>query len=798
MTPALPHRLFRRLGALVFLLLAAAPAAAQGGTVSGWFHLVWQVAGDPDVPVEVDYLLTDDAGRTHRLDLAQGAAEPHGGVMALDRRRVTAVVSDLRALTAEGEPALRVISIQPASGPSAQRAPSTPQGALQSGSKAYVTILCRFADSTAVTPHPLSYYQNLLTGSAYPGLDHYWREVSDGRVNLTGSRVVGWYDLPLPRASYFPRGANADPDWDRMVADCTGAADAEVDFRLYSGVNLQFNTYMFASWGGTAFHTRDGVNGLLPTTWMAPWAGHSVYAHEMGHSFGLPHSSGPYAATYDSKWDVMSNAATLRNPAYDDYIGQHTMIWHKDILGWVPASRKYVPAPGSERTLVLERSAHPSATADPLMVQVPIPYAPGQFYTIETRHFDGYDAVVPGKAVVIHRVLPSRADRAAQVVDPDGNGNPNDAGAMWLPGETFTDLQMGLSVRVDAATATGFQVTVTLGQPLTVVVAGPGTVSGSGSFGPPCSVTCTRALPLGTAVTLTAAPLAGTAFRGWSGACSGTGTCTVTMNTALSVTATFGSDLAVASEAARPAGAVDAPYADTLRATGGSGYSWAVVGGALPPGLTLGAEGAVSGTPTQAGIFNFTAQVMAGFFTQSRAFWVTVHPAVTITSAEQRRVGLAGVAYADTLSAGGGTGTYAWEVVGGALPPGLALGAATGVVSGTPTAAGSFSFAVRAGSGPAATTRAFSLAVVTPPEPTAVVEQLLGNSAALSDDQRRYLDQVGNRNGRVDVGDVRAWLVENRQINPDQVPGLREILGTPPGAVPADPSQPKKKEEVQR
>jgi hypothetical protein len=52
-------------------------------------------------------------------------------------------------------------------------------------------------------------------------------------------------------------------------------------------------------------------------------------------------------------------------------------------------------------------------------------------------------------------------------------------------------------------------------------------------------------------------------------------------------------------------------------------------------------------------------------------------------------------AYADTLQASGGSGTYVWSVASGALPSGLTL-AATGVISGTPSAAGTASFTVQA------------------------------------------------------------------------------------------------------
>ena len=68
--------------------------------------------------------------------------------------------------------------------------------------------------------------------------------------------------------------------------------------------------------------------------------------------------------------------------------------------------------------------------------------------------------------------------------------------------------------------------------------AGSGTVSAPSPPGTSCGTNCWSYV-LGSVVTLTATPNPGSAFTGWSGACSGTGTCTVTMNSNLSVTATF-------------------------------------------------------------------------------------------------------------------------------------------------------------------------------------------------------------------------------------------------------------------
>ena len=94
------------------------------------------------------------------------------------------------------------------------------------------------------------------------------------------------------------------------------------------------------------------------------------------------------------------------------------------------------------------------------MAQIPIGGSSTHFYTVEARRLIGYDIKLPGNAIVIHEVDTTRREPAWVV---DSNGSPSsDAGAMWVVGETFTDTPNKISVKVLSATATGFQVSISL------------------------------------------------------------------------------------------------------------------------------------------------------------------------------------------------------------------------------------------------------------------------------------------------------------------------------------------------
>jgi hypothetical protein len=115
----------------------------------------------------------------------------------------------------------------------------------------------------------------------------------------------------------------------------------------------------------------------------------------------------------------------------------------------------------------------------------------------------------------------------------DGPANVSVDQLFWLDSSTLVAATHGRGM---------FRTTPAVAANYTLTVAKAGTGSGPVSSSPggiACGSICSANYASGTIVTLTATPNAGSVFAGWSGACTGTSTCVVTMNAAKNVTATF-------------------------------------------------------------------------------------------------------------------------------------------------------------------------------------------------------------------------------------------------------------------
>jgi hypothetical protein len=152
-----------------------------------------------------------------------------------------------------------------------------------------------------------------------------------------------------------------------------------------------------------------------------------------------------------------------------------------------------------------------------------------------------------------------------------------------------------------------------------------------------------------------------------------------------------------------PGATTGTAYSQGFTASGGTGtYSFLFTAGALPPGLTISGS-ALSGTPNQSGTFNFsitprdgTGPSLGGPYSGAPvAYSITVtDPVVAISSPAAGALPAAttGSAYSQSFTATGGNGSHTFAFApGSSAPSGMVLSAA-GVLSGTPNAAGSYSF----------------------------------------------------------------------------------------------------------
>jgi hypothetical protein len=133
------------------------------------------------------------------------------------------------------------------------------------------------------------------------------------------------------------------------------------------------------------------------------------------------------------------------------------------------------------------------------------------------------------------------------------------------------------------------------------------------------------------------------------------------------------------------------PFRATLAATGGQApYAWTASG--LPAGLSIGADGAITGTPTRAGSYSVTATVTdADGSTKDVQVRLVVQPRLAVAT-KGLPAAAAGRAYRATLKARGGVEGKRWAAK---LPAGLRLNAATGRISGVPARSGTFHVTVR-------------------------------------------------------------------------------------------------------
>lgn len=281
-------------------------------------------------------------------------------------------------------------------------------------------------------------------------------------------------------------------------------------------------------------------------------------------------------------------------------------------------------------------------------------------------------------------------------------------------------------------------------------------LAGCGSSSPAITVTLSpstaQTIDQGQAVNITASLTNDSANKGVTWSLGGVGTLasqtptsvtydapsSVSSPSKVTVTATSAADTSVTAALAitvnpgptitttsLPDGVAGSSYNETLAESGGTGpFTWGVVSGQIPPGLSLNSGGGgITGTPTSPGTFNFTVQISdSAQLTSKQALSIVIKPApalaITTTALPN---GALNDTYSAQLNATGGVSPYGWSLASGSLPPGLEL-KTSGIISGTPTTVGTSTFAVQVADSqtPTATTVTGTFSITINPTPFSI------------------------------------------------------------------------------
>ena len=174
----------------------------------------------------------------------------------------------------------------------------------------WAVLLCKFKDDDS-EPYGRQRYEDLFTSSGVGKLNmvDFFRDMSHGVLDLSGSQVFGWYTLDKNRSEYTGSGVNPQGRNDLIAWARQAAIDDLTKHGPFFSVVVCMNvsTDLFGGGSGVVCHDDrapgNGMSSLSP----------SLLGQEMGHVYGLNHSRADGStADYMDPWDVMSTANTTR------------------------------------------------------------------------------------------------------------------------------------------------------------------------------------------------------------------------------------------------------------------------------------------------------------------------------------------------------------------------------------------------------------------------------------------------------------------------------------------------------
>ncbi|CAK0760123.1 immune inhibitor A [Gammaproteobacteria bacterium] len=459
------------------------------------------------------------------------------------------------------------------------------------------TGLCPSAVSSTLSDVTAKYFGDGSSADApYESLRNFYQRSSYNTLTI-GGNVLGWYRASHNRSYYEGLGDNSGNEALVMEAmnyfagqghdfaqyDNDGNGTLDAVYIKWTGPDNGWSNFWWAYQTGWYINPSYTVSGKHVGKFIWSWIenpsqenGQTGYhpstdIHETGHILGLPDY-------YDYDDTVGPKGGLGGLDVMDSVWGDHN-AFSKAMLGWLTPT---LVSSGTQALTLNPTGTSPNAV---LVASGTTGNIFGDFFMAQYRKRGmGNDpSTFPTDGLVIWHVNAAlNADgsdflndnsytshKLLRLMEADGleeieNGQSANAGDFYISPKTFTPSTLPNSNLYDAASSS-FTATVpsniyitsisaggastmnatfsigggtTTNYTLTVNPTGSGTVTSSPS-GINCGSSCSASFASGTSVALTAAPASGYTFSGWGGDCSGTGSCSVSMTAAKTVSATF-------------------------------------------------------------------------------------------------------------------------------------------------------------------------------------------------------------------------------------------------------------------
>lgn len=259
-------------------------------------------------------------------------------------------------------------------------------GQLDATPSPWAVILARFQDNTDPLPS-MAIYDDLFTsaGIGKQNMVDFFRDMSHGKIDTSGTKIFGWYTIPYNRADY---GTKLDRNGLLNEAKSLATA-AGVDLSKFAGVVVScLGQVDLCGWVG-------GMAALCDSLSLQP----SLLGQEMGHGYGLDHArfSGS-TDDYRDPWDVMSTGAypwMEADNAEFTKVGPGLNAWNMRGRGWLDEARVWTPPTPAWSGSVQLRPLHRTDLAGFLAAQL------GD-YLVEFRVPQRWDSAIGDPCVLVH------------------------------------------------------------------------------------------------------------------------------------------------------------------------------------------------------------------------------------------------------------------------------------------------------------------------------------------------------------------------------------------------------------